>query len=106
MREKQAKALYLFSCLHGGHVSVGLPLIVAVLKDLFHDFSPPTLPATTYRPNQRDSNLVLRITLGRYRRRPATTTGRIDTAAVQGCKASCNILRTIAAIRPRTGLKY
>lgn len=35
--EKQA--LYLFSRLHGGHiVGVSLPLIVAVLKHLFHDY--------------------------------------------------------------------
>jgi len=77
--EKQTKALYLLPRLHGGHISVSLPLIVAVLKDLFHD--------STSRCLQLPTGLASGTPISSFasrrvaRRRPATATGRIDTAA-------------------------
>lgn len=92
VENKLRNSLYLFPRLYGGHVvGVSLPLIVAVLKDFFHDSY--KMRATTYGPSQsqQDSNLILHITSGSLEadQRPPLLYRHWQVGEL--VKASCNI---------------
>lgn len=90
-KTSSGSSLYLFPRLYGGHVGVSLPLIVAVLKDFFHDFY--KIRVTTYGPSQsqQDSNLILHITSGSLEadQRPPLLYRHWQVGEL--VKASCNI---------------